>query len=247
MRFLLSLCLSLSLLTFASSGRPLTQSADTWPQFRANPLLTGVAGSVPPANLKLLWTYEAGDSVESSAAILDGTVFVGSMSGDLHAVDLASGRAKWKYRTAADGIGESSPAVAGGVVYIGDLTGTLHAVNAGDGKRLWTYKTQGEIRSSPVIVGDRVLIGSYDGNLYCLGARNGTLLWKFKTNNYVHCTPSVVAGVAYIAGCDEVFRGIRISDGRQVMRCPRAAILALHPQSWARWSILETSIMKSSA
>ena len=40
-----------------------------WPQFRGNPLLTGVATQPIPQNLKLLWTYQAGDSIESSAAI----------------------------------------------------------------------------------------------------------------------------------------------------------------------------------
>ena len=43
--------------------------ADAWPQFRGNPRLTGVAASTPPATLKVLWTYEAGDSIDSSAAI----------------------------------------------------------------------------------------------------------------------------------------------------------------------------------
>ena len=44
--------------------------ADNWSQFRGNPRLTGVSDSKVPADLKLLWTYEAGDSIESSAAIV---------------------------------------------------------------------------------------------------------------------------------------------------------------------------------
>jgi outer membrane protein assembly factor BamB len=35
-----------------------------------------------------------------------------------------------------------------------------------------------------------------------------------KTENYVHGTPAVVDGVAYFAGCDEVFHAIRVTDGR---------------------------------
>ncbi len=48
-------------------------AADDWPQFRGNPQLTGVAAAALPATLKLLWTYEAGDVIESSAAIVSGT------------------------------------------------------------------------------------------------------------------------------------------------------------------------------
>ena len=80
-----------------------------------------------------------------------------------------------------------------------------------------------------MIVGDRVLIGSYDGALYCFNARDGKTMWKFKTENYVHCTPSVADGVAYIAGCDEIFRGIRISDGREVLRIPGIGNTASSP------------------
>src|SRR5689334_14632077 len=125
-------------------------AADDWPQFRGNPQLTGVATTKLPPALKLLWTYEAGEPIESSAAIVAGSVYVGAQSGDLLAIDLQTGKLRWKYRASADGIGESSPAVQDGIVYIGDLSGVFHAVHAADGKAAWTFKTSGEIKSSPV-------------------------------------------------------------------------------------------------
>ncbi len=204
------------------------QTAEAWPQFRGNYNLTGVSPSQPPANLKLLWTYDAGDIIESSAAIAAGTVYVGTGKSELIAVDLQSGKLKWSYKT-PEAIGESSPAVGGGMVFVGDLSGVFHAVNASDGKGVWTYKTDGEIKSSPVIVGDHVLIGSYDGSLYCFNTRDGKTMWRFKTENYVHCTPSVANGIAYIAGCDEIFRGIRISDGREVLKMPAGGYTAASP------------------
>ena len=39
--------------------------ADSWPQFRKTPALSGVAASPLPAPLRLLWTHEAGSPVES--------------------------------------------------------------------------------------------------------------------------------------------------------------------------------------
>src|SRR5713101_2860349 len=167
-------------------------SKDDWPQFRGNPQLTGVAASFLPATLKLVWTYEAGDSIESSAAILSGAVYVGSMAAGLISLDLQTGKLRWKYPV-QDGIEESSPTVRDGIVYVGDLSGVLHAVNAQDGKSLWTLRTGAEIKSSPVVVGDRLLVGSYDGNLYCVAARTGAVHWIFPTTNYVHCTPGVSA------------------------------------------------------
>src|SRR5438034_286351 len=203
-------------------------SASDWTQFRGNARLTGVAAGALPSTLSLRWTYEAGDAIESSPAIADGLVFVGSAGGDLLAIDLASGKLRWKYATGST-IGESSPAVAKGVVFIGDLGGTLHAVQVRDGSRLWSFKTGGEVKSSPTIANDVVLIGSYDMHLYALDALTGKLRWKLPTNGPVHATPAVVAGVVYITGCDENFRGVRLSDGRALFRIPTGAYTGASP------------------
>src|SRR5215204_7051949 len=102
--------------------------SDNWSQFRGNQNLTGVSLANVPNNLKQIWTYDAGDSIESSAAIVGGTVFVGSQKGELTALSIDNGAVYWKYKVDSP-IGESSPAYSDGVVYVGDLGGWLHAVN----------------------------------------------------------------------------------------------------------------------
>src|SRR5580704_13743556 len=136
LRKLLALIIVTALTAFA---------ADEWPQFRGNPSLTGVSTSPVPKTLKLLWTFDAGDSIESSAAISEGVVYVGSETADLIAVNLSDGALRWKYKV-KDGIGESSPAIHDGIVVVGDLSGTIHAVNAKDGKGLWTFPAAGEVK-----------------------------------------------------------------------------------------------------
>eukprot|EP00456_Euglypha_rotunda_P039376 TRINITY_DN30340_c0_g1_i1.p3 TRINITY_DN30340_c0_g1~~TRINITY_DN30340_c0_g1_i1.p3 ORF type:complete len:120 (-),score=30.67 TRINITY_DN30340_c0_g1_i1:10-369(-) len=80
-----------------------------WPQFRGNPSLTGVAtGTLPPENLKLLWTWEGGESFESSPVVSGGVAYIGAGNGDLVAIDMATGKTKWKYKTGAE-LGESTP------------------------------------------------------------------------------------------------------------------------------------------
>jgi len=202
--------------------------AENWVQFRGNHQLTGVSLSNVPATLKPLWTYEAGESIESSAAIVGTTVFVGSQKGELVALNLDNGSVYWKYSTGSP-IGESSPAYSDGAVFIGDLGGTLHAVNARDGKAFWTVKLGSEIKSSPVVYGNRILVGSYDEHLYCLSNRDGSVVWKFKTNGPVHSTPGIASGLAFIAGCDEVFRAIRISDGKEVFSVASGAYTGASP------------------
>lgn len=202
--------------------------ASNWSQFRGNHQLTGASQSGVSKSLRLLWSYEAGGEIDSSAAVVGGTVFAGSQKGELAALNLENGAVYWKYSTGSS-IGESSPAWSDGSVYIGDLAGVLHAIDARNGRGRWTFKTGGEIKSSPVVVGDRVLIGSYDQHLYCLSTSNGSLLWKVKTNGPVHSTPGIQNGVAYIAGCDEIFRAIRLSDGHQLFQISSGAYTGASP------------------
>ena len=216
------------LLSVFPVGRAQDAPADNWAQFRGNHQLTGVSQSQVPSQLKQLWTYEAGESIESSAAIVGSTVFVGSQKGELTALNLDNGSVYWKYAT-GNPIGESSPAYSDGAVFIGDLGGMLHAVNARDGKRFWAVKLGSEIKSSPVVYGDRILIGSYDEHLYCVSNRDGSVIWKFKTNGPVHSTPGIASGMAFIAGCDEVFRAIRISDGKEVFNVSSGAYTGASP------------------
>jgi outer membrane protein assembly factor BamB len=228
LRTLLFVLFTFTFLLFPCALRAQDTPATNWSQFRGNASLTGVSQSTVPAALKQLWTYEAGDSIESSAAIVGGTVFVGSQKGELVSLNLENGAVYWKYSTDSP-IGESSPAYGNGVVYIGDLGGYLHAVNASDGKKLWAFKAGNEIKSSPVVVGDRVLIGSYDQYLYCLSTRNGSVLWKFRTEGPVHSTPSISGGIAYFAGCDEVFHAVRLSDGKEAFNVSSGAYTGASP------------------
>lgn len=199
----------------AASSAGTVSPPDAWAQFRGSSALNGVAGSSLPDALKQLWSYEAEETIDSSPAIADGSVFVGTESG-LLALSLDKGTLLWKHAMTG-GVGESTPTVGRGLVLVGGLSGELHAVDVKTGKPAWTYKTETEIKSSPVVVGDRVLIGSYDANLYALDITKGTLIWKAETDNYIHGTPAVIDGVAYFAGCDEILRGIRVADGKEVV------------------------------
>jgi outer membrane protein assembly factor BamB len=205
------------------TSQSFAQSPDAWPQFRGNPTLTGISPTTINAQLKQQWAVSCGEIIESSAALVDGTAYIGAglpnAKGAVLAIGMWDGKVRWRYAS-EDAVGDSSPTVGNGLVFVGDLGGTFHAINAANGQGVWRYKTDGEIKCSPVLVGDRVLIGSYDGSLYCFEARTGKTLWKYKTENYVHGTPCVVNGVAYFAGCDEIFHGIRVADGREALNLP---------------------------
>lgn len=202
--------------------------ADQWSHFRGSQFLTGVSAGSLPEKLSVAWTYETGESIESSAAIVEGSVYFGSQAGELIALELATGKLRWKYATKS-GVGESSPTVAGGLVYVGDLSGVVHAVDARTGKGVWTFKTEMEIKASPVVIDGKVLIGSYDEHLYALNARSGALVWKVQAQGPVHSTAGVLDGIAYVSGCDAQLRGVRVSDGKQVLKVDAGAYTGASP------------------
>src|SRR5215204_2180681 len=103
---ILIVCLAIAVMAQDAPG-------ENWSQFRGNHSLTGVSQSNVPNSLKQLWTYEAGESIESSAAIVGSTVYVGSQKGELTALNLDNGSVYWKFSTGSP-IGESSPAYGGG-------------------------------------------------------------------------------------------------------------------------------------
>ncbi len=198
-----------------TAGATIVSAADRlpkgWPMFRGDAACSGVAADPLPGRLTLRWKFEAGEPFMSSAAIVEGSVYVGCDDEHLYAIELSGGKVKWKYRTRS--FVQSSPSVAGDLVVIGDDDGMLHAVDRRTGLRKWTYASGAQIISSPNVHGGRVIFGSYDAFVYCLDLDSGELLWRFETAGPVHGTPGITEGRALAAGCDEFLHVLRIADG----------------------------------
>jgi eukaryotic-like serine/threonine-protein kinase len=198
-----------------------------WPSFRGNPQMTGVASSTLPAKPRLLWTYETGSEVESTAAIAGDMVFLGTKKGAVVALKLSDGKLRWKFR-AKDSV-TASPCVAGNAVYVGDESGMLYALNRTNGKMLWKHPAKDKIISSATVVADSVLFGSYDNHLYCLSTKTGKLKWKFEAEAQVHCSPCVAEGKVMIAGCDGCVRIIDLSTGKERAKASLDTNMAVAP------------------
>jgi outer membrane protein assembly factor BamB len=85
-----------------------------------------------------LWNYPTG-TVDSSPAVVNGMVYVGSSDGNLYALDASTGALLWSYTTG--GLFRSSPTVAKGVVYVGSWDHNVYALNASTGAKVWSYTT----------------------------------------------------------------------------------------------------------
>jgi outer membrane protein assembly factor BamB len=72
-----------------------------------------------------VWSYTAGNVVNSSPAVANGVVYIGSWDYNLYALNAGTGALLWSYTTG--NYVYSSPAVANGMVYIGSSDDKVYA------------------------------------------------------------------------------------------------------------------------
>ena len=185
--------------------------AADWPLFLGNSARNSIAPEALEPPLEVRWVYEAPGGVDSTAIIVDGSVYFGEMDGRFHSVSLATGEPNWMYQ-ANLGV-PASGCITDGKVFFGDEEGYFHAVNIETGQQEWVYQTFAEILSSPHCSDEAVLVGSYDTHLYAFDPGSGDLLWKYQTEDRVNSSPAVVGGKTFITGCDGKFRVIDIATG----------------------------------
>ena len=183
-----------------------------WPVFRGNPQGTGVSPVKLPDELNERWVFKCKDSVEGAPAVVEGVVYVASTDKHLYAVDLATGREKWKRKL---GIMKASPAVKGDRVYVGDVSGDVHCVDAATGEVVWkhTPETGGEIVSGCNFHGDNVLVAAQGMPVTCLNPK-GEKVWAYEIDGGSNGSPTVSGGVVFASGCDSHFHAIDADTGK---------------------------------
>ncbi len=196
-----------------AAPKAVAQAAADWPLFRGNALQNGVASAALPGRLDVLWKFAAGQSIEGAPAVVNGVVYVGSMDGNLYALDLATGKQKWTYGASPI---KAPASYRDGSVYVGDIDGVLHCVDAATGKKRWAFVTEGEIVGGANFAGDAVVFGSGDETLYCLSPR-GEKRWTFKVpGGPVMATPAVVGDRTFVSGCDSTLHVIDTTNGKEL-------------------------------
>ncbi|KAG1964383.1 beta-alanine-activating enzyme [Pimephales promelas] len=139
---------------------------------------------VLPLGLRILWSSDTGRCVDASPVLLLGpdktTVFIGSHSHRLQALDLFNGEVIWE-RILGDRL-ESSAAVSkcGSLVAVGCYDRQVYFLDVSCGETVWTFETGDVVKSSPTVDPKTGLIfaGSHDGYIYALDPLAKTCKWQ---------------------------------------------------------------------
>lgn len=198
--------------TCTASALSKTRGSAGWPYWghdlegtRYQPTPGFIAADVP--RLKLKWAFAYPGGVASTAPIVaNGRLYIGSMTGQVFALDTATGCTFWSINVGAPVKAALSVGPSGStpdsptLVYITDFIGTVHAVDAQTGSPLWAAKVIDDpklnaVSGSPLLADGHLyvpLTGLEDtlaanpnygccrsrGALVALSAATGTVLWK---------------------------------------------------------------------
>jgi outer membrane protein assembly factor BamB len=108
------------------------------------------------------------------------TVYAVNGLSSLVALDIATGKEKWRHDLGVPG--RSAPMIADGRVFVSTIDDRLFAFTAADGRQLWTYQAATPTTSmlgKPAAAYYRglVVVGFGSGELACLRADSGSVVW----------------------------------------------------------------------
>src|SRR6266487_1112399 len=164
------------------------------------------------AHLKPYWTAKTGNTINSSPAVANGIVYLGSDDHKLYAFNATNGTLLWAV-SAGDRV-YSSPTVSKGVVYFGSTDGKFYALDATSGNPRWIAPIGNQIYSSPVVVNGIVYIGSTDGKLYAMNATTGAPTWSTHIGSRVNSSPTVANGIVYVGSADMQLYALDVTTGK---------------------------------
>jgi outer membrane protein assembly factor BamB len=176
-----------------------------------------------------------GDQPEgwSGMVMVDNALFLGSMEGELVAVDVSSHNRLWSdvtLETTSTGTtfgcaaGSSkvavygTPASADGLVYVGGYNGKVYAYASDSGALRWVYPREGNIGpivGGPVVALGMVYAGSADGEVYALDVDTGDKKWGFETGDKIWATPVIDGETLYIGSFDNKLYALDANTGRE--------------------------------
>ena len=93
--FLIAIMLSWALVGSMHFGEAQGGTTGDWPMFNHDLAHTGYSTSTVPMTNQTLWTFTTGGAVESSPAVVNGIVYVGSDDGCVYALNAANGALIW--------------------------------------------------------------------------------------------------------------------------------------------------------
>lgn len=222
-----------------------------WPTLHNDAQRSGHTEEVVPAPHERKWFRNFAEEMIATrveAIIGEGKVFIGTLAGNLYALDVVTGKTLWTFQT--EGPIGHSPCYHDGKVYVGADegfdTGSVYCLNAADGKKLWRAKVDAGVYTSPLCDGRRVYFGDRAGVFHALKADNGSEDWTRQTGYMILQPPSLSRdGKTVVFGSEDMhIYALRAGDGKLLWKSDKLGGLSLRdhgPTVWGQNVIVRTN------
>ena len=214
--------------------RPAALTRVDWPTYGFDPRRLRFLPSRLAPPFRVQWTFHGRHLLEFPPAVAYGRAYIASNPGVLYAVQAATGRVSWRYRSGR--CAAASPAVASETVYMAflnkrrkgkdacnaapstpGLDGEVAALDARTGKVRWRHVI-GPTETSPLVAGGRVYVGDWRGFVYCLEAKTGREVWRYRTGGEVKGAMALSGRRLYVGSYDHHMYALRAGTGKLIWR-----------------------------
>ncbi len=119
---------------------------------------------------ELVWRHRGTQAFRAPAACADEFVIFGGMDRTVRALDAATGKERWTFRTKGR-MENSGPTVVGTKIYVPCSDSFLYVLDLKTGRMLQEIELPGKLTACAAVVSGRLVLGTDDGVLCCLGEK----------------------------------------------------------------------------
>jgi outer membrane protein assembly factor BamB len=154
---------------------------------------------------------------QSKPTAARGSVFIGTPSRFVSALDHQTGRQRWRFELGAAVSG--SPTYGQGRIFVGQQGGEEHfyCLDAATGLPLWKQSV-GWVWSSGSYADGKVYVPGVDGHVSCLDAQTGHVHWRYRTGSGCHPEPPIEDGLVFVGSWDHYVYALRCETGELAWR-----------------------------
>ncbi len=164
-----------------------------------------------------VWTYQTDDQIRCSPTIAGDRTFLGGCDGQLHIVDLDTGKAAGDPLPLGGPTG-STPAVLGDRAFLPIMDGVILAFDWKQRKEIWQHEDgerPQEYRGSAAVLHDSVVVSSQYRQVDSLSAETGKLIWRHTLKRRADASPVIAGNDVWIAGTDGRLIRLSLADGSE--------------------------------
>lgn len=201
-----------------------------WPQLQNGPLRHGYSAEKLRPPFAAAWHVSFPPErihPANQPIVFQGKLYVGTQSGNLYALDSATGKTSWKVSGKGPILGAAG--ASDGKVFFASLDGCVYAVRAQDGAEIWTFRSNLDtgFSSAVTLAEGCVFVINRAGAVYALNQDSGGQLWRREVGVPVLQSPACLPsegdrpGMLFFGGMDMRVYALSTRTGEVAWRSER--------------------------